>query len=144
MRYLLSLSLLLLFSCSSVKNQADAKKTNPVNLKGTSWMLSSVPDFKPEKLKKPVTLNFSDSSNKMGGYSGCNGYGGTYTVKGSELKMEEILGTLMACMPGMKTESKLYDALRNTDHYKVSGGKLILMQGTKVLAEFVPLKKEEK
>lgn len=144
MRYLLSLSLLLLFSCSSMKNQADAKKVKPVSLKGTSWTLSTVPGFTAEKLKKPATLSFSDTSNRMGGFSGCNGYGGTYTVNGSELKMADILGTLMACMPGMKTESTLYKALNNTDHYKISNGKLVLLQGSKVLAEFVPLKKEEK
>ena len=144
MKYFLSLSLLLIFSCSSVKNQADAKKTKPVSLKGTSWTLSSVPDFKMEKLKNPATLNFSDSSNRVGGYSGCNGFGGTYTVNGTELKMTDILGTLKACMPGMKTESSLYRALNNTDHYKISGGKLVLMKGTKVLAEFVPYKKGQK
>jgi heat shock protein HslJ len=144
MRYLLSLSLLLLFSCSSVKNQADAKKEKPARLKGTSWTLSSFPDFKMEKLKNTATLVFNDTSSRIGGYSGCNSYGGSFEVNGTSLKMKDILGTLKACMPGMKTESTLYNALNNTDHYKISDGKLVLMQGTKVLAEFVPLKKEEK
>ncbi|KAA5533240.1 META domain-containing protein [Taibaiella lutea] len=144
MRYLLSLSLLLLFSCSSVKNQADAKKEKPARLNGTSWTLSSFPNFKMEKLKSTATLIFNDTTNRIGGYSGCNGYGGSYEVNGTSLKMKDILGTLKACMPGMKTESTLYNALNNTDNYKISDGKLVLMQGTKVLAEFVPLKKEEK
>lgn len=144
MKYLMSLSLLFLFSCSSMKNQADARKTVTSNLKGTSWQLSSIPAFKMEKLKTPVTLFFADSTNRINGYSGCNGFGGTYKVNGTALKMEDILGTLRACMPGMKTESTLYSALNNTDHYKVSDGKLVLMQGPKVLAEFVPYKKEQK
>lgn len=142
MRYLLSLSLLLLFSCSTVKNQADAKKTKPVSLKGTSWKLSSIPDAKMEKLKEPATLNFADSTGKVGGYSGCNGFGGNYTVDGSSLKISNILGTMKACMPGMKTESALYNALNNVDHYKIADGKLTLLQGTKVLAEFIVFKKE--
>ena len=144
MRYLLSLSMLLIFSCSSVKNQADAKKEKSISIKGTSWTLSRFPDFKMEDLKNNATLFFSDSTNKINGFSGCNGFGGTYTVNGSALKMGEILGTLRACMPGMKTESTFYKALNNTDHYKISGGKLVLLQGTKVLAELVPYKKEQK
>jgi heat shock protein HslJ len=142
MKYFLSVSLLLMFSCSTVKNQADAKKIKPVSLKGSSWTLSKVPDVTLEKLKTPVTLYFSDSTNRINGYSGCNGFGGEYAVDGNALKLSKILGTLRACMPGMKTESNVYKALNNTDHYKIADGKLYLLQGSKVLAEFSPYKKE--
>lgn len=127
-----------------MKKTADAKSTKSSGLKGTSWTLSSVPDFKMETLKKTVLLNFNDTTNRMGGYSGCNGFGGEYTVNGNSLKMDKILGTMMACMPGMKTESKLYDVFRRTDHYKFSGANLVLLEGEKVLAEFAPAKKEQK
>jgi len=146
MRYLLSFSLLLLLSCSTSRKTADARgaKKPASSLKGTSWTLSTIPDFKMETLKNPVMLNFNDSTNRMGGYSGCNGFGGEYVVNGTELKMDHILGTMRACMPGMKTESRLYDILKKTDHYRISGDKLVLLQGNAVLAEFAPAKKDQK
>lgn len=141
MRYLLSMSFIFLMSCSSTKQTADAKKpATAANLKGTNWTLSAIPDFKMETLKKPAILHF-DSAAAINGFSGCNGFGGSYTVDGNKLKMSNILGTMMACMPGMKTESSMYKALNNTDNYKISNGKLVLMQGDKMLAEFTPLKK---
>jgi len=136
------MSFIFLLSCSSTKKTAEAKKpAATANLKGTSWTLSAVPNFKMETLKSPAMLHFNDTALTINGYSGCNGFGGNYTVDGNKLKMSNIMGTMKACMPGMKTESSMYNALNNSDNYKISNGKLILMQGDKMLAEFTPLKK---
>ncbi len=142
MKYLLSISFIFLLSCSATKKQADAKEPAATKLNGTSWTLSSFPGMTMEKLKNVSTLHFADTGGAMNGFSGCNGFGGTFIANGRSLKMGQILGTLKACMPGMKTESTLYKALNNTDHYKISGGKLILLQGDKTLAEFTEMKKE--
>ena len=142
MKYFLSASFIFLIACSSAKKQADAKEPVGKGLKGTTWILSSFPGAKMETLKKPSTLHFSATDNKMNGFSGCNGFGGQYTVEGTTLKMGSILGTLKACMLGSQTEKTLYNVLNNTDHYKISVGKLILLQGDKTLAEFTETKKE--
>lgn len=143
MRYLLSLSIILLISCSSMKKQSKPKAgSNP--LKGTGWTLSRIPDFELEKTRKEPSIYFNDSTSKVSGYTGCNGYGANYTLKGNTIKIGEILSTKMACMPGMKTENKIITVLSSTDHYTISGDKLTLMKGEKVLAEFARDKKEQK
>ncbi|MFT4062455.1 MAG: META domain-containing protein [Edaphocola sp.] len=139
MRHLISLSLLLvLFSCSALKKKT---KTAAGSVKGTSWELASIPGFALEKTKRPVTLNFGDTTNRAGGFTGCNTYGGNVEIKGTALKFGDILATQKACMPGSKTERRVLDILRKTDHYKLSGGNLILLQGTGELAVFRAAKK---
>ena len=44
----------------------------------------------------------------------------------------------------MQTENKVMNVLSSVEHYTVSGDKLTLMQGEKVLAEFSRDKKEQK
>ncbi|WP_118974506.1 META domain-containing protein [Taibaiella koreensis] len=147
MRYLLSclaLTLLVWCSCSSMKKQAKAGAGGGNSLAGTGWTLSSIPDFTPEKTRRPVTIIFEDSLSRFGGYAGCNSYGGSYTVEGTGLKLGQVVATKMACMPGLDTENKLYKIFDEVDHFRISGNKLTLMQGEKVLAEFTGGKKEQK
>ncbi len=145
MRYLLSLSVLVLFSCSSMKKQAKKSGTDANNaLAGTEWTISNIPGFTVEQTRKPVTITFADTTNRVFGNAGCNGFGGQYIVKGNTLKMEKVISTKMACIPGMETENRVMMVLSNTDHFTISGDKLTLMQGTKVLAEYSRGKKEEK
>jgi len=146
MRYFLSLSAaLLLLACSSTKKQtATAGTGNAFTLSGTSWTLHSLPGFQMEETRKPVTLDFSDTSDRISGFAGCNGYGGVYKVEGKTIKMEKIIATQMACSPGMQTENKVMDALMNADSYHVTAENLTLMKGGKVVATFSKSKKEEK
>lgn len=144
MRYLLSISVLILCSCSSMKKQNRTNGINENPLSGTSWTISKITDFEPEETRKPVSLSFADTTDRVGGNAGCNHYGGHYSVKGNVLKLEKIISTKMACMPGMKTENKVLNILMTTDHYSILGDKLTLMQGDKVLAEFDRSKKEQK
>lgn len=146
MRYLLSclaLSLLVWCSCASMKKQSKAGANNADPLAGTTWTLSTIPGFEAEKTPKPVTILFQDSL-RFGGNGGCNSYGGGYTLEGSSLKLGSVMSTKMACMPGMKTENKLFELFPQVDHYRISGDKLSLMQGEKVLAEFGRSKKDQK
>lgn len=142
MRYLLSLSVILLFSCSSMKKKGKSDSGNP--LAGTSWTLSRIPDFQMEETRKPVTLSFADTTDRMGGHAGCNGYGGHYAVKGSTLAVSKVMSTKMACIPGMETENKVLRALAETDHFNISGDKLTLMKAETVVAEFNRSKKGKK
>ena len=43
-------------------------------------------------------INATFMDEKVTGYSGCNSYGGAYTVKGDALELGEIAMTLMACL----------------------------------------------
>lgn len=133
MRYFLALSALVLFSCSSMKKQT---KTTSESLSGTGWAISSIAGFELEKTLSPVTLSFNAAGNRFGGNNGCNTYGGAYTLDGEKISLEKIISTKKACIPGANTERAVMNVLGSTDHYRISGDKLMLMQGDKVLAEF--------
>jgi len=122
------------------KQSKSTGESNP--LKGTAWTISSIPGFDIQQTNKPVTLSFADTTDRIGGNAGCNGFGGHYTIKGSTLKMEKIISTKKACIPGMETESKVMIALTTTDHFTISGDKLTLKKGDQVLAEYTRSKKE--
>ena len=140
MRYLLLASVGLLLSCSATKKAAkgaDGKDgKGAVALEYTTWELSSIPGFEIESnLSKKVTIHFTDSTKRVGGNAGCNGYGGTYEISGSKLKFGQMMATKMACMPGMKTENKYLAVLGEIDSYEIAGDKLMLKKGATVLVE---------
>ncbi len=137
MRYLLLASVGLLLSCSATKKAAKgADGKDAVALEYNTWELSSIPGFEIESnLSKKVTILFTDSTKRVSGNGGCNGYGGTYEMNGSKLKFGPLMATKMACTPGMKTEDKYMSALRETDNFEISGNKLMLKKGSTVLAE---------
>jgi len=133
--------MILLMSCASAK---DGSKTKVVtsSLQGTEWVISSLPGFTIEETDRAVNLSFSDSSTRFGGYSGCNMYGGDFTVAGQQLKFSKILGTKRACLSGMKNEQTIFKVLEQTNNYSINANKLQLKQDDKVLAEWVRVEKK--
>ena len=132
MRYLLSLSLICLMSCSAFK-KGNSKKMD--NLKSTSWTLVSITGFELEKTYQPATLVFTDD-NRVGGSTSCNMYGGPYVLKNDELSFGEIIATKKACIPGMQTEVHFFEVLQKTNHYEMKKDQLVLKNGSVVLATF--------
>ncbi len=141
MRYLLPLVLITLVSCASFKKGGKSDATGNTTLQGTAWVISSITDFQLEETDRQATLSFSDTSNRFGGYSGCNMFGGTFETEGNKLSFSQVMGTKRACMPGMKTESAVFKLLEATNSYVITDGKLQLKKDEAVLAELV---KEEK
>ena len=59
-----------------------------------------------------LTIEFTDE--QVSGFSGCNTFGGTYTLRGSDLEFAELVTTLMACADteAMTQESAYFAALQ--------------------------------
>lgn len=108
------------------------------SLSGSSWDLDSLIGFTMEQeLRKPVTLFFSDTSNAVYGFGGCNGFSGYYAQSKNELHFSHLLSTKMYCAVGSKTETRLTFALLNCDRAAIdSNGRLLLMKGEGILAIF--------
>jgi len=145
MRYLLLASFALLFSCSASRKAANGSAGKPgkdaVSFEYTTWKLSAIPGFEMEETPKPVTLVFLDSTKRIGGNAGCNGYGGNYTKSGNSIRLENIISTKMACMPGMKTENKFMQVMMETDGYELSGSTMKLKRNGQVIAELEKMEK---
>lgn len=143
MRYILSLSLLTLVSCASMKQKGKSSEASvSTSIKGTLWTVTRIPGFEMEKTRKPVTLYLSDTAARFSGNGGCNGYGGEYILNGDSLKLGEVLATMMACKPGSHTENKYFTVLRETNRYEISGDKMLLKNGKTTLAELTRSKKD--
>jgi heat shock protein HslJ len=109
-----------------------------ISLNGTEWLLSSF-NGKPPVPGSRITLEFEPDS--LGGYSGCNWYGGAYTTAGTTLAVQEISGTARGCAAPAgigKQESAYYRALRQVAAYGLIGNRLDLKSHTdELLLSFI-------
>lgn len=59
------------------------------------------------------TLNFDIAENRVGGKSGCNGYGGSFSLNNDQLIIGQLISTQMAC-PNLDAEHEYIKALSDT------------------------------
>ncbi len=99
---------------------------NP-GLAGTQWNLAALNGQAPLAGADRLTLGF-ESEARFGGNSGCNVFGGNYTLTGSALKLSDINSTLRACADQSLNdqEAQYYAALNAVATYEITGGQLIL------------------
>lgn len=96
----------------------------------TSWHLTT---FGPTGAETPVvadstvTLAFS-ADGTAGGNTGCNSYGGDYTVEGDMLSFGEMVSTLMACADEtvMAQELAYLAALQSAARFEVTADNLTI------------------
>ena len=73
----------------------------------------------------PVTLNVTGT--EIGGNSGCNSYGGHFTLDGSSISIGDLVSTLMMCTPeAMAVETPFTNALPEVDTVAIEDGELVL------------------
>jgi dipeptidyl aminopeptidase/acylaminoacyl peptidase/heat shock protein HslJ len=119
-----------------VKNAGAQSTTSPgaaapgtSALSGTSWQLEG---------NQRVTMQF-DSTGRVAGRGGCNGYTGRAAIEGDKLSFGPMASTQMAC-PGdaMKQEQEFLAALGKAERYLLVGGALVVFsQGSNQPMRFV-------
>ena len=126
--------ILFITACSTTKktnNQSTASLTN------TYWKLSKInekPVITPENAKE-VHIKFASSENRLQGFAGCNGLGGSYLLTGENNIKINAITTKMFC-DRMEVENFLTNAITKADNYRIDGEKLSLFEGKKLLATF--------
>lgn len=88
---------------------------------------------------KQVTLEINAEAGNAAGQAPCNKYSCSYDQYNDEIKFNTITSTKMAC-DDLGKESEYYTMLGTITKYKVSGDKLFLYAGSKIVAEFSKLK----
>lgn len=98
------------------------------------WQLISYGD--PQDLTpvidgSTVTLLLNKEEGQVGGSTGCNRYGGGYTLEGQTLTFSAMFMTEMACVDSdiMTQERAFLDALAAVTRYEIVDGQLILYYG---------------
>jgi heat shock protein HslJ len=100
-------------------------------LVGTEWRLTSLTGHDPAALasiNRPVVMRFR--SDEVSGSSGCNGFGGTYTIDRGRIVFGPLMGTMMACpQPAMSIEQAVRKALTGAVPYTLAGDTLTFTAG---------------
>lgn len=95
---------------------------------------------------QPVTLRagtrephliLDQKDSRVRGFSGCNGFGGSYVLDGGKLGFKGIVSTMMACLPVGDLEQRFFAALKNTAGHALRGEVLELRDADgRVLGRF--------
>ena len=126
--------LLILFVISLAISACTAKQPS-ASLTG-SWKLTS---YGPANALTPAVagveagLMFNEDGTVTGN-SGCNRFGGSYTVDADQIAFKDIVSTLMACDdPRMAQEEAVRKVLTDTATFKIEGNALTLTNNDIVL-----------
>ena len=101
-----------------------------------AWQLSAfgaadAPTPAVEVSEAQITFN---EDGTVTGNSGCNEFGGSYTVEGDQITFSEIVSTLVACEdPRMIQEQAVYQVLTETATFEIDGNTLTLTNNDMVL-----------
>jgi heat shock protein HslJ len=130
------ISICLATSCNNPAKQEILPR--PENLNG-NWLLVSVSpdtaDLKKAFIKKWPYININYTKKTIGGYSGCNSFGGEFILKKHSITIGNLMTTEMAC-PG-SIEPTLYKNLKSINRYQVSKDSLKLYAQETMLLSFV-------
>jgi len=122
------------FACLLVIGLSSCSKDLDMAIKANSkWMLTEWPG-KTIPANAQATLNIN--SNKIGGRSFCNTYGGNAVFNGNALQFSQIFGTEMYCTEVADAETKFLDDLQAVNSGNMAGNKLTLMKDGAVLMVF--------
>jgi heat shock protein HslJ len=103
-------------------------------LAGTQWQLEiyTIDQVETVLPEQPVVSLDFEASGQYAGFSGCNTYGGTYTVNGNQIALTEPKTTKKSCDPTInQLEATYWSLLPAFTTYQITPeGKLILTEAT--------------
>lgn len=109
--------------------------SSPASLTG-AWKLSSYGSGDVVSSALPdveAGLTFSEDGT-VTGTSGCNEFGGSYTVEGDQITFKEIVSTLKLCDTSlMEQEEAMQQVLTETASYQIDGNTLTITNNDRVL-----------
>lgn len=130
-----------IFICLATSCSKPAKQnvqSTPEDLNG-NWKLVSVSpdtvDLKKAFIGKWPYININYTKKTIGGYSGCNSFGGDFILTKHKITIGDLMTNEMGC-PG-SIEPVLYKNLKSINRYQVSKDSLKLYAQDKILLSFV-------
>lgn len=98
-------------------------------IEGPTWSLTGVQGLDPNLLPTgPQAVTAKFEGGRVSGFSGCNRFFGSYTLKPDHLVIGQLAGSMMACEGNaMKVEGAVHKALAGTFRPVLTGERLELM-----------------
>lgn len=103
------------------------------------WALEQIGNRQTYAPIRGVFINFDSSRRSVGGNTGCNTFGGSYTASRNTISMTDLISTMRACVEGgkMQTERELLDGLRRADTFELTNdNRLKLYDNGRLLLTF--------
>ncbi len=126
MRWLLLGFVFLLVSCGSDENA----------LANSEWRLVAMGNADaPAKVVGNPTAKFTTAAD-MTGWTGCNSYAARYSVRGTELRLDDLTWTEAGCPSQalFRQEQRMQDSLATVERFEATGEQLTLhSEGGQVL-----------
>lgn len=104
-----------------------------------SWALEQIGNRRTYAPIRGVFINFDSSKRSVGGNTGCNVFGGSYTASRNTISMTDLISTMRACIEDgrMQTERELLDGLRRADTFEITNdNRLKLYDNGRILLTF--------
>ncbi|MGH3038493.1 MAG: META domain-containing protein, partial [Gaiellaceae bacterium] len=121
------LGALLVLGAAAACGEDEASPADPSALEGTPWVLASGVDVEGWEDVAP-SATFADGM--VTGSTGCNRFGGPYTVDGDSLELGEIAQTAMGCPPPADAVEREYNgALESVRVWRAEDDELVLLDG---------------
>lgn len=101
------------------------------------WHVSYMKDYDLKKIVKESLpyINFQLDKKQLKGHLGCNSFGASYTIQNSNIIIEKMISTMMAC-PELIIEQKFSQALQNTTRFSLDGNTLNFFNQDSLLLSF--------
>ena len=142
-KYRLALSLMflaiLLVACGSSVNPN--LPSGEAALADTTWKLFAIDKRDPVDAHNEMTLTFSEG--QVHGNSGCNSFGGSYSVNGDKIQFSQLASTMMACMQPegiMEQEQVILQYLNQAETYRFEDGQLVIAVSDQETLTYEPVK----
>ena len=109
-------------------------------LKDTYWKLVELKGQPVAMLRgqeREVRITLARQDQRLMGFSGCNGLGGSYVLSGASLRFDHLASSMQLCEPALNAlERQVLDALAATTGQRINGQRLSLLSGDRELARF--------
>ncbi|WP_256006876.1 META domain-containing protein [Pedobacter deserti] len=132
----MALLVCILAACSSPKKESRA--ILPADLHGHWNLVSAFPDtvdIKKGTVENRPYLSIDTAKKTIGGYSGCNSFGGEYTLLKHQLTIADLMATQRGCIGSI--EPTYFSYLRRVTRYEASQDSLKLYAKDTLLLSFV-------
>jgi putative lipoprotein len=120
-----------------------AMSSNPLSkpdasLTETYWKLIAIYDlpYSAGVNQREAHLKLRADNNAVAGFSGCNNFGGTFTIEEDAINLGPLAMTAMACFEGMDTEQEFVRALDEMDRFEIIGDTMLGLKGDTVILQF--------
>jgi heat shock protein HslJ len=132
-----TLAIVALAACQP-PHPANSEPEFRASVSGVEWELVELDGKTPPTGAggRRAAMRFDADTSRVGGFSGCNRFGGSYTITGDSLRFGPIAMTRMACTQGMELEAALSSALQATRRYELSTTQLKLFGPSGPVARF--------